>query len=209
LGSGVVHEVGRDPQERVGPFFVSTTIAALTPETLMSLCRSRGARLDVGAMASGLRKRDALSRDKHTDPRRTWTDTSRSRACEAPRMPYDRIGARAGQCSRSWAFQHTMPQDLVDDLLTMSAEAEQWERDAFIHATQAEPVAELQRCYSSPSGVVQEGAGEQNAGCEVECTATGGMHSARGSWEFEGDFSTVAGRTPGRGGSSISSSRNA
>ncbi|MFC4014653.1 hypothetical protein ACFOY2_46035 [Nonomuraea purpurea] len=70
---------------------------------------------------------------------RMLEDLAVYRMAKVQGMPYERIGHRAGQRSRTWAFQHTMPQDLVDDLIDMYAEAEAAERDAFINA-RAEPV---------------------------------------------------------------------
>ncbi|MFG6197817.1 hypothetical protein [Nonomuraea sp. JJY05] len=69
---------------------------------------------------------------------RMLEDLAVFRMAKVQGMPYDRIGARAGRRSRSWAFQHTMPQDLVDDLIRTYAEAEAEEGKAFINA-QTEP----------------------------------------------------------------------
>ncbi|MGW2222468.1 hypothetical protein ACWCSD_46390 [Nonomuraea sp. NPDC001684] len=72
---------------------------------------------------------------------RMLEDLAVYRMARVENMTYDRIGARAGGKSRSWAFQHTMPQDLVDGLVAMYAQAEQDERDAFINAGDDEPPA--------------------------------------------------------------------
>ncbi|WP_157549735.1 hypothetical protein [Nonomuraea candida] len=68
---------------------------------------------------------------------RMLEDLAVFRMAKVQKMPYHRIGARAGK-SRTWAHGHTMPQDLVDDLIRMYAEAEAAERDAFMTA-QTEP----------------------------------------------------------------------
>ncbi|GAB2468028.1 hypothetical protein GCM10027187_40260 [Streptosporangium sandarakinum] len=63
---------------------------------------------------------------------RTLEDLAVTRMAKVQNMPYDRIGARAGGKSRTWAYQHTMPSTVLDGVLELYAEAERRERDAFL-----------------------------------------------------------------------------
>ncbi|WP_346154388.1 hypothetical protein [Nonomuraea recticatena] len=68
------------------------------------------------------------------------------RMAKVQRMPFDRIGVRVKK-SRSWAHEHTMPAEHVNNIIQMYAAAEEQHRTAFLD----QPVAEYAR---DPSGNV-------------------------------------------------------
>ncbi|GAA2410992.1 hypothetical protein GCM10010404_81130 [Nonomuraea africana] len=68
------------------------------------------------------------------------------RMAKVQRMPFDRIGVRVKK-SRTWAHEHTMPAEHVNNIIQMYAAAEEQHRAAFLD----QPVAEYAR---DPSGNV-------------------------------------------------------
>ncbi|MBG0818933.1 hypothetical protein [Planomonospora sp. ID82291] len=108
---------------------------------------------------------EVAEHNKRMEVYRKLEDLAVTRMARVQGMPYHRIGARAGNRSRTWAHQHTLPADIVDDFLGLLEEAEEEQRAAYLRNIM-EPEATAEQGGSSVltlSTVRQKVRNEQDA----------------------------------------------